>query len=316
MRLLITGSSGYIGSVLCKEAKERGHYVVGVDKNYTPHKYYNEFHQVNINSNNLAQLDKIDAVFHLAASADVTNSTIRPSLYYHNNIGATAKFLDTLLLNGYNNPIIFSSTAAVYERSNSACIEEEGVNPFNSYGTSKLMCEVYLKDLYSIHNLPIAIFRYFNVAGAYGDVGDHLDSHHVLQKLCYSAKENKPFRIFGHDLDTRDGTCVRDYIHVRDVCNAHFKALDYIRSNPGNHYHIFNLGTNSGVTVRELAARFKVRTGKNIQIESTGPRPGDPYYLVANPSKFINTTDFKYEYSDIDLIIDSAWDWYRSNYAV
>lgn len=319
MRLLITGSSGYIGSVLCKEAKERGYYTIGVDLNKPSHNYCDEFYQLDINTGVVPfydSIDKIDAIFHLAASADVTNSTIRPSLYYYNNIGATAKFLDTILLCGYKNPIIFSSTAAVYDRSNSACIEEEGVNPFNSYGTSKLMCEVYLRDLHIIHNLPITIFRYFNVAGAYEDVGDHLDSHHVLQKLCYSAQEDKPFYIFGHDLDTRDGSCVRDYIHVRDVCNAHFAALDYMKSDPGYHYHIFNLGTNSGVTVKELATRFKVRTGKNIQIKSTAPRPGDPYYLVANPTKFINQVNFKYEHSDIDNIIDSAWDWYRSNYAI
>lgn len=312
MRLLITGSSGYIGSVLCKIAKERGHMVIAADPKPAKHNYFDTLINDDIIMNSVAYEATnlyVDAVFHLGASADVTDSTRRPSLYYKNNIGATASLFDNLIQMGWKGPVIFSSTAAVYGKSKQAVSEFSALSPMNSYGKSKLMCEEYLEDLWNIHSIPSVIFRYFNVAGAYEDVGDHHDSHHVLQKLCYSAKENQPFFIFGSDLETRDGTCVRDYLHVRDVCEAHFTALEYLKKHPLM-YH-FNLGTNEGTSVKELVTKFEANTGKTINYKLAASRPGDPAYLVANPSKFINTTGFKYQHSDIENIIKSAWEWYR-----
>lgn len=317
MRILITGSSGYIGSVLCKLATEKGHTVIGVDTKRSTHKYFDHFINSDIGMNEVAYEAtnyKVDAVFHLAASADVTDSTRRPSLYYHNNIGATAKLFDNLLLQGWSGPVIFSSTAAVYGPSNLPNIEKVNIDPPNAYGNSKWMCEEFFKDLYTINNIPTIAFRYFNVAGAYGDVGDHIDSHHVLQKLCYSAKNNQPFFMFGHELPTSDGSCVRDYIHVLDVCEAHFTALELLQKDPG--YYTFNLGTMDGVSVKELATRFIERTGKNVKIKDAEPRPGDPFFLVANPTLFKRVTGFEYKHSNIDDIIDSAWDWYRRDHAV
>jgi len=312
LRILITGSSGYIGSVLCKIALERGHTVIGVDVKKSNHSYFDHFINSDISMNEVAYEAvnyKVDAVFHLAASADVTDSTRRPSLYYHNNLGATAKLFDNLMLQGWNGQVVFSSTAAVYGLSNLPNRENINIDPPNVYGKSKLMCETFFKDLHATHNIPVTTFRYFNVAGAYGDVGDHLDSHHVLQKLCYSAKENQPFFMFGTNLPTSDGSCVRDYIHVRDVCEAHFTALEY--QNNDSEYNTFNLGTMDGISVKELAAKFIERTGKNIKIKNAEPRPGDPFFLVANPTVFKNVTNFEYKHSNIDNIIDSAWEWYR-----
>lgn len=315
MRLLITGSSGYIGSVLCKLAQEKGHFVLGADVKAPTHNYLDEFVLDNISMNSVAYEAtnlKVDAVFHLAASADVTHSTIRPSLYYYNNLGATSKMFDNLITMGWKGPVIFSSTASVYGFKNYKCIENDQLRPESAYGKSKLMCETYFNDLWKYNQIPSVIFRYFNVAGGYGDVGDHLNSDHVLQKLCHSAVSEKYFRIFGDTYDTPDGSCVRDYLHVLDVCRAHFTALEFLQKTIG--IHTFNLGTGEGISVKELVTKFISGTGKNISYKINNPRPGDPGYLVADSSKFIGTTLFNYEHSSIDNIINSAWEWYRRKY--
>lgn len=315
MRLLITGSSGYIGSVLSKVALEKGHFVIGADTVPPEHRYFDEFICDNVTRNLVSYTAanmNVDAVFHLAASADVTHSTTRPSLYYHNNVGAMSKLLDNLLMMGWSGPVIFSSTAAVYGEKNTPCLETDELNPFTAYGKSKLMCEQYLNDLWECNNIPSISFRYFNVAGAYDDAGDHLHSDHVIQKLCLSAVEKKPFKIFGNNYSTSDGTCVRDFIHVLDICEAHFHALEYLKQNKQT--HVFNLGTNNGVSVKQLVDSFSAITNKKITFEYDNPRKGDPEFLVANPSKFINDTGFEYKHSSIDKIIDSAWKWYRRQY--
>jgi len=321
LRLLITGSAGYIGSVLCKVAQEKGHFVLGTDVNIPAHDYYDEFVHDSIVKNSVAYEAsnlKVDAVFHLAASADVSHSTRRPSLYYNNNIGATSKLLDNLIMMGWKGPVIFSSTAAVYGTRATPCTEDLTPTPFTAYGRSKLMCEHLLKDVWNCNQIPSVSFRYFNVAGAYTDVGDHLESGHVIQKLCNSASTKEQFNIFGNRYQTIDGTCVRDYIHVLDVCEAQFTALNYLNSNPGA--HIFNLGTKSGISVKQLYEKFCNITGEKIKAVYDIAREGDPDFLVADPTKFINATDFNYSHSNIEKIIDSAWKWYsnhrRNNNAV
>lgn len=315
MRLLITGNAGYIGSVLSKVAQEKGHFVIGADVNIPQHDYYDEFVHDSIVRNSVAYEAsnlKVDAVFHLAASADVSHSTVRPSLYYHNNIGATSKFFDNLIRMGWKGPVIFSSTAAVYGLQDQPCIESDVLKPFTAYGKSKLMCEQYFEDVWNCNQIPSVSFRYFNVAGAYEDVGDHLESGHILQKLCSSSISNTPFKIFGNKYKTVDGTCVRDYIHVLDVCEAHFAALEYINNNPG--VQVFNLGTKNGTSVKQMFDKFCNVTGIKLKEVYDNIREGDPDFLVASPSKFIGTTGFEYKFSSLDSIIDSAWKWYRRKY--
>lgn len=314
MRLLITGNAGYIGSVLSKVAQERGHFVIGADVNIPNHEYYDEFVHDSIVRNSVAYEAsnlKVDAVFHLAASADVSHSTVRPSLYYHNNIGATSKLFDNLIMMGWKGPVVFSSTAAVYGARDIPCIEDSQLSPFTAYGKSKLMCEQFFDDIWKCNQIPSVSFRYFNVAGAYTDVGDHLNSGHVLQKLCNSAVRNSTFKIFGNRYQTIDGTCVRDYIHVLDVCEAHFTALEYLKDNPGA--HAFNLGTKNGISVKQLFDKFCQISGVKIDSVNDKIREGDPEFLVADPTKFIQLAKFKYNHSNIDNIIDSAWKWYRRN---
>jgi UDP-glucose 4-epimerase len=317
LKLLITGSSGYIGSVLCKVAQEKGHFVIGVDTVLPKHNYYDDFIQDNINRNIVAYAGiDCDAIFHLAASADVTDSTKRPSLYYHNNLGATASMFDNLLMMGWKpKPVIFSSTAAVYGSKDTPVTESDSGHPVNAYGRSKLMCETFLYDLFTYHKIPSTTFRYFNVTGAYDDVGDHLDSHHVIQKLCYSAYNKQPFYTYGNNWSTEDGTCVRDYLHVLDVCEAHFTALEHmLKHDTKATFNTYNLGTYKGLSVKQLVDAFESTTNTKVYNTIAQSREGDPAYLVADPSKFIKETGFKYNYSDLNNIITSTWNWYRRNF--
>lgn len=310
--LLVTGGAGYIGSVVCKLAKERGYKVIGVDLVNQKHKY------VDVRVDGMCCSDSrvadiavdhgVDAVFHLAASANITDSLSRPLLYYQNNTGVTAKMFDNLIMRGWRGKIVFSSTAAAYDVSGKPVVESDPTGPINAYGESKLMCETLLKEVYKAHQIPVVVFRYFNVAGAYEDVGDHKDSHHVLQRLCYSLQSNSTFNICGTNYSTRDGTCVRDYVHVLDIARAHFHAIEY-HCDPC--YELYNLGTHTGVSVRELANKFSEVIEKRLQVIDILPRPGDQAFMVADPSKFIRT-GFEFKHSSLKEIICSAWKHYRS----
>lgn len=310
--ILVTGSAGYIGSVVCKLAKEKGYKVIGVDLDRHKHPY------VDVRLDNMCCSDSrvadvvIDhnasAVFHLAASANITDSLTRPLLYYQNNTGVTAKLFDNLIIKGWRGHVVFSSTAAAYSVSGNPVVESDATGPINAYGQSKLMCEILLEELYKAHQLPVVVFRYFNVAGAYEDVGDHKDSHHVLQRLCLSAQNDAIFNICGTDYETRDGTCVRDYIHVLDIARAHLHAIEH-HDKPC--YNLYNLGTHTGVSVRELADKFCEVIDKRVQINNVERRPGDQAFMVANPGKFIST-GFEFKHSSLNEIICSAWKHYRS----
>lgn len=310
--ILVTGSAGYIGSVVCKMAIELGYKVIAVDVGEHKHNY----HHVRMDKTccsdpkvAMVAVDfKVDAIFHLAASANITDSLTRPLLYYQNNTGVTAKMMDNMIMAGWRGTVIFSSTAAAYKVSGEPVVENDPTGPINAYGRSKLMCEELLKEVYKAHQIPVVVFRYFNVAGAYEDVGDHFDSHHVIQRLCHSMTTKQPFYVCGTDYNTRDGTCVRDYLHVLDIAAAHFHALSY-HTEPC--YELYNLGTHQGTSVRELANKFTEVVGKQMPILDAVPRLGDQAFMVANPSKFIKT-GFRYKHSSLDEMICSAWKHYRS----
>lgn len=308
LNIVITGASGYIGSVLSKLCFLKHNRVLGIDLKRPKHKYYNKFVTCNFREDDVARMiDDWDAdvVFHLAASADVTDSTIYPLKYYDNNTGATSEFLNNLIRYDVRVPIIFSSTAAVYGEGNNRLTEDSLTNPINSYGISKLMCEQILKDAYICNGMNSVSFRYFNVAGAYGDVGDHLDSGHVIQRLCDAQLSKKDFIIYGSDYNTFDGTCVRDFLHVLDVCRAHFYALNYLKNSPGS--HVFNLGTGFEHSVKNLSEKF------DVNVVEGSRRNGDPAYLIADGNKFVEKAGFRYLYSNIDNIIASAIEWYFFN---
>lgn len=309
--ILVTGAAGYIGSVVCKAAKEAGHNVVGVDLKRIEHGYCHEriegrtFEEAFRNPTK-----RYDSVYHLAASASVPDSVSNPREYYENNSVRTISMVMDMITMGWKGNLIFSSTAAVYgDAITGPFHEHDRLVPCNPYGVSKLMCEQVIEDMVRTKGLRAAVFRYFNVVGADGDLGDHLDSSHVLQKLCYSAVNDQPFNMYGCDLDTRDGTCVRDYVDVRDVARAHLYVdglLDY-RINPA--YEAYNIGSRNGTTVAELVSMFEEVSGKKINVVRRDKRLGDPDVLIADVDKLLYT-GFKYRYNKLDMI-SSAWEYYR-----
>lgn len=317
MKVLITGSAGYIGSVLCKMAKERGDHVIGIDVEQHKHRYLDVVPPpMSCGDERVAELAadyKVDAVFHLAASASVTDSLSRPLLFYQNNVGETAAMLDNLVMTGWKGRIVFSSSCAVYGQPAYDVIKEDCPQvPISAYGKSKKMCEEMLYDMYYAHRFPITMFRYANVAGAFDDVGDHLNSHHVIQKLCHSIVRESNFNVYGTEYPTRDGTCVRDYVHVKDVCRAHFYAAENVKG-----FETFNIGNETGTTVKQLVERFTAVTGKEVKAVDSIERPGDPHTLVVSPKKLIDH-GFNFKHSNLDDIIDSAWKYFtkETNYAI
>lgn len=322
MWVAITGSRGYIGSVLAKHCKEQGFKVLGVDYAYGSTQsniYYNKFPYVDVAMGckisdmmfaNMCLTYGIRDIFHLAAAADVKQSQELPFHFYHNNVGETAKMLHNLQNTGWvkrKGRIVYSSTAAVYkERSIPVVEEDEKISP-NAYGDSKLVSERLFDRLYEHFGIPSVIFRYFNVAGARQDVGDRLNTTHIIPIMCKSAYEGTPFNFYGHDFDTPDRTAVRDYVDVNDVCRAHFTAINHLESTPG--VHIYNLGTKSGTSLLNLVQRFEDIVKIDLKYNMCDRRPGDPGYLVANPDKFITETGFEYS-SNLESMIDSSWNYY------
>lgn len=314
MNILITGASGYIGSVLCKIAYEQGHGVTAVDIKNPEHNYFHTFVNSEVGDDVLLQfvkLNEIDTVFHLAASADVADSVVRPAHYFENNLGQTSRLIDNLNSIGWEGKFIFSSTAAVYGDGKGVPFKESDVlHPVNPYGDSKMACEELIENVCKTTGMKAIIFRYFNVVGANENIGDHLDSGHVIQKLCKAAMTGEQFKVFGHNLPTRDGTCIRDYVHVNDIALAHFHACKLLDDQD---FGIYNLGTNNGVSVRELMNSFENITGQEVLFFNKEQRDGDPIFLVADPSKFINT-GFEYKYSDMNTIITTAWESFKDRW--
>jgi UDP-glucose 4-epimerase len=314
MRVMVTGHRGYIGSVMVSMLKELGIFCIGVDKGERGYSDLLVDHSVGLEVSNEVVTEyvlkhNITHIFHFAASAAIADSVTNPALYYWNNLGETAKFLGNLHQAGWKGKFIFSSTAAVYGEAGSNAFEEQKKNPCNPYGHSKLMCEQAMEDICYRAGIDGVIFRYFNVAGAYNDTGDHLDSDHILPKICSAVYDKKPFRINGDSYETRDGTCVRDYVHVLDICRAHLHASDFLETKKG--LFTFNLGSNEGFTNKEIVEAFKTYTGEELDWEYGPNRPGDPPLLIADNSKFNLLTGFEYKHTDLEKIVTSAWEWYK-----
>jgi UDP-glucose 4-epimerase len=313
LKVLITGSRGYIGSVLAKTLSEQGIIPFGIDHNGRPDgsTIYGLYQEACITDDEVIEVVMhlgIDTIFHLAASADVGDSVINPAPFYYNNIGRTSLMMTKLLARGWRGKVVFSSTAAVYEPSMYIINENDAKNSPNPYGRSKLACEELLFDIYKAHKIPTVVFRYFNVAGAWDDVGDHIDANHIVSRMCKTAYERSPFTIFGTNKETRDGTCVRDYLHVRDVCDAHLHAAGYLDIDPG--FHTFNLGTGIGITNKEMVRAFERFTAQKLEVINGQGRPGDPDILFASPLKFTNITGYRYKHSSLENIISTAWQYY------
>ncbi len=317
MRVLVTGHRGYIGSVMVTMLKEIGIFCIGVDNAVRTSIDLKLDHSILADcSDDVVVQSVIDEgithIFHFAASAAIADSVTNPALYYWNNLGETAKLLGKLHQAGWKGKFIFSSTAAVYGDRGGWVTENQEKFPCNPYGQSKLMCEKAIDDICYRAGIDSVIFRYFNVAGAYNDAGDHIDSDHILPKICSAIYDKKPFTINGGSYETtRDGTCVRDYVHVIDICRAHLHASEFLIWNKG--VYTFNLGSGEGFTNKEIVEAFKTYTGEEFVWEYGPKRPGDPAELCANNSRFIEKTRFEYKHTDLEKIITSAWDWYKKS---
>jgi UDP-glucose 4-epimerase len=318
MKLLITGGAGYIGSHVVKALGALGHDLIIYDNLSTGHKGAVTFGELVVGDlsekdklHHLFAAKKFDAVLHFAGSIVVPESVSEPLKYYENNT-VNSHFLLTLCQKFNVNKFIFSSTAAVYGMpQNGLCTEESILNPINPYGQSKLMTELMLKDFSGSSDFRYVALRYFNVSGADPDgrIGQSFpQATHLIKVACETAvgKRNS-LQVFGTDYPTPDGTCVRDYIHVTDLADAHVKALDYLAK--GGKSEVLNCGYGHGYSVKEVLQKVREVTSKDIKIEYTGRRPGDPASLTARVDRIHSVIGWKPQYDNLELIIKSAYEW-------
>jgi len=326
MRLLVTGAAGYIGShtVRCLEAA--GHEVFAYDNLGRGHreaidrlKLGSRFFEGDLLES--AKLDhamvmaRPDAVLHFAAFALVGESVSRPDIYWKNNVLGSLGLLESMRLNGVSR-LVFSSTCATYGVPETMPMDESlPQSPINPYGQTKLVMEKAITDYASAFGMRCASLRYFNAAGAdaAGDIGeDHEPESHLIP-LAFRAiqKLAPPLTIFGQDYPTPDGTCIRDYIHVEDLAEAHRLALVHLEKLPAGTHEAFNLGTGTGHSVREVMNACEKAAGQPVP-HKTGPRrPGDPPRLVANPAKALRVLGWKAKH-DLESITRSAWKWHQT----
>lgn len=323
MAILVCGGAGYIGSHTVVELLENKYEVVVLDNLVKGHKkaIWNgaKFYEGDLNDNNLLdrifEEEEIEGVIHFAAYSLVGESCQEPYMYYENNLGSTLNLLKKMKEHNIKN-IVFSSTAATYgEPERVPILEWDKTEPKNPYGETKLAVEKLIKWAHEAYGLNYTILRYFNVAGAHesGLIGeDHSPETHLIPIILQVASgvREKIF-IYGDDYDTHDGTCIRDYIHVTDLANAHILALKKIID--GGSSDIYNLGNGNGFSVREIIEASKKVSNRSIEVEVAGRRAGDPAVLIASSEKAQKELGWKIKYTNIEDIIATAWKWHKNN---
>ena len=323
MRLLVLGGAGYIGSHTSLELIKRGHDVVVVDNLVTgyqkavPEKavFYNgDIRDIEF-LDNLFKIEKIDAVIHFAAYSLVGESVTNPLKYYDNNLYGTKVLLEAMIKNSVNK-IVFSSTAATYgEPENIPILESDRTCPTNPYGETKLAMEKMFHWASKAHGLNYVSLRYFNACGAdaTGQIGEahNPESHLIPLVLQVPNGKRESVSIYGTDYDTPDGTCIRDYIHVTDLAQAHILAVEYLAN--GGASDIFNLGNGVGYSVREVIETARSVTGHPIPATEVPRRSGDPARLVASGEKAKKILGWEPKIKQLDEIIASAWKWHSTH---
>ncbi|MEU8346849.1 UDP-glucose 4-epimerase GalE [Spirillospora sp. NPDC048832] len=316
MKLLVTGGAGYIGSVVSALLLEAGHEVVVLDDLSTGHEdAVPDGARLVRGTLRDTAADVLagagfEAVLHFAAKSLVGESVQKPGLYWDKNLGESLALLDAMRVAGVPR-IVFSSTAATYgEPESTPILETDPTRPTNPYGASKLAIDTTLTEYARLHGIGAVSLRYFNVAGAYGRHGERhaVETHLIPNVLKIAQGDGDAVKIFGDDYPTADGTCVRDYIHVIDLGRAHLLALDACE--PGAH-QIFNLGSGTGNSVREVLDVCREVTGREIPAETAPRRPGDPAVLIASSDKIQAQLGWKPE-RDLRTMVDDAWTFLRS----
>jgi UDP-glucose 4-epimerase len=321
MAVLVTGGAGYIGSATVELLRSHGVNVVVLDNLVYGHRDALE-NNIPLYKGNAGDVDLvrkivdkhgIESCVHFAAYAYVGESVTDPSKYFANNTFQTNDLLNTLIESNVKN-VVFSSTCATYGNPQYIPIDEmHPQKPVNPYGWSKFMTERILESYDKAYDLKFVALRYFNASGATEKCGEHHDPEtHLIPKVLSAAHGELPFvSVFGDDYDTPDGTCIRDYIHVADLADAHIRALDYLK-NGGASTHI-NLGNGLGFSVLEVIEAARKVTGKAIDVIIKPRRTGDPARLIANAKKAFDVLRWEPEHASLENIIASAWGWKQNN---
>ena len=323
MAILVCGGAGYIGSHAVHALVEKGEEVVIVDNLQTGHRGAlnpaAKFYEGDIRD--AAVLDKIftenkiEAVIHFAANSLVGESMEKPLLYFNNNVYGMQVLLEAMVRHGVDK-IVFSSTAATYGEPKRVPIHEDDETcPTNTYGETKLTMEKMMKWVSRANGVRYVSLRYFNAAGALpdGSIGeDHKTETHLIPLILQVPTGRRDhITVFGDDYPTPDGTCLRDYIHVVDLADAHVLALEYLRK--GGASDIFNLGNGQGFSVKEMIAAAEKATGRSIKVEIGARRAGDPAQLIASSEKARSVLGWKPQFTDVEQVIGTAWKWHESH---
>ncbi len=318
-KILVTGGAGYIGSHTVRLLLDQGYDVAVVDDLSKGHKHNvppGRLYQLNLlNSDALSELMRQfrpEAVIHFAAFIAVGESMKDPGKYFQNNVCGSLSLLNAMVANEVRH-IVFSSTAAVYGNpSGSPILETFPIQPVSAYGESKVMVETLLRWFDTIHNLTGVCLRYFNASGAdpEGRLGEEHDPEtHLIPLMLRAVQSGKPLTIFGNDYPTPDGTCIRDYIHVNDLAQAHILAVGHLLG--GGPSEQFNVGTGKGHSVLEVVRAVETVTGQKVPYVIGPRREGDPPALVASPDKLRTKLGWKPRYADLETIVAHAWNFAR-----
>ena len=323
MAILVLGGAGYIGSHTVYELIDAGRDVVVADNLLTSFRAAvhpkARFYQLDIRDRSaldeLFTKEKIEGVIHFAASSQVGESMSDPLKYYDNNLHGTMVLLQAMVAHGVDK-IVFSSTAATYgEPERVPILETDRTDPTNCYGETKLAMEHMMRWVSRAHGLKYVALRYFNACGAHpsGAIGEaHNPETHLIPLILQVPNgQREKISIFGDDYPTKDGTCIRDYIHVSDLAQAHILALDHLLQ--GGESDVFNLGNGVGFTVKEVIDVARAVTGHPIPAETCPRRAGDPAQLIASSKKAVEQLGWKPKYNDLNTIIASAWKWHSAH---
>ena len=327
MKILVTGGAGYIGSFMVKALLDKGDDVTVFDNLSRGHESAIDkranFLKGDITDesdlNRLLENSKYDAAIHFAGLIAVGESEQNPELYYKNNVIGSKLFFEACISKGNIKKFIFSSSAAVYGNPLTVPIpEDHPKKPTSKYGENKLEIEEALTQIRASNNdVSFVALRYFNAAGAAldGSMGeDHNPETHIIPNIVKAIKNKQSFKLFGSDYNTKDGTCVRDYIHVLDLVEAHILALDKLNKDKGGYF--YNVGTGNGYSNREVVEMVKKISGEDFPVENEPRRPGDAEELVADPQKIKQELGFEPKYSDLETVVKTAWLWHTKRNSV